>query len=163
MRKGFRSSRGAILGTMGGAAGFTTVAIGVGPLFFWWSARYKLELPTAFAAFLLPFGPYRKTKPVASSARRSPHHAGLVLGSALVGTEMQNFAVHRKRQCQFLGQVHTAYRVLHQPLAATDWFRIHTTRFCRTRICSANGPAQQLHRPGNQQNPKQEPYDPSEK
>ena len=33
MRNGFRSSRGAIRGTIGCTAGFTTVAIGVGLLF----------------------------------------------------------------------------------------------------------------------------------
>jgi hypothetical protein len=69
------------------------VAIGVGPLFFWWSVRYDLELPTASAAFSFRFGPYRKTKPVASSARRSPRHTALELGPALFGTEKQNFSV----------------------------------------------------------------------
>ena len=34
IRNGFRSSRGAIRGTIGCTAGFTTVAIGVGPFLF---------------------------------------------------------------------------------------------------------------------------------
>ena len=76
---------------------------------------------------------------------------------------MQNFAVRVERQCQFFGHVHTAYRVLHQPLAASGWLRVRTKRFGRTRTCAANGPAQQFHCPGNQQNPKQKAQDPSQK
>src|SRR5215510_11558136 len=60
MRNGFRSSRGAILGTIGGAAGFTTVAIGVGPF----SARGLLasiqNYEIVFASFPCCLGPDRR-------------------------------------------------------------------------------------------------------
>jgi hypothetical protein len=38
------------------------VAIGVGPLFFWWFTRYDLDYEIAFVALPFCLGPYRKTQ-----------------------------------------------------------------------------------------------------
>src|SRR5215471_2768367 len=63
MRNGFRSSRGAILGTIGGAAGFTTVAIGVGPFFCSWFTRFDPNTKS-FVSLLSCPGPTANQKSV---------------------------------------------------------------------------------------------------
>ena len=73
---------------------------------------------------------------------------------------MQDFAVGGQRQGQLFGHVHAAHRVLHEALAFGRLPRGIPWR-SRSQIRPAERPAHELHDPGNQQNPKQKPQNPS--
>src|SRR4030095_7002089 len=112
MRNGFRSSRGAIRGTSGGAAGFTTVAIGVGPFLFSVVLRHSSQ--ASLLAYLSPSGPIKSANLETwgcSAVCRAPQNAALIFLAALLGTEILRLAVGVHRQSQFLRHMHPTDRV----------------------------------------------------
>src|SRR5712675_261685 len=121
IRNGFRSSRGAIRGTIGCTAGFTTVAIGVGPFLF--SVVFKafvIKSCRPSTAYLRApnhkNSEFLKISACESTIRGTPQNAAFVLGAALLRTEVLRLAVGAHWQCQFFRQVHSANRILNQAL-----------------------------------------------
>src|SRR6516225_1671240 len=115
MRKGFRSSRGAMRGTIGGAlifvgvVGFATVAMGVGPFLL----SYSLVRPTWPRCEI--FGPFLPSLKGSSLAVCSKlFGTNNIRIAATDGTKMQQSIVltHGNRE-RFI-DVHAADRVAHQ-------------------------------------------------
>src|SRR5258707_1352019 len=126
IRNGFRSSRGAIRGTIGWIAGFTTVAIGVGP--FVCSLDSISRRKNLAASLRCCFGPNHKTfqrqtqTACLLGACRSLQNAAFKLHPALFGAKVLSFAVGGCWERQLLCHVHATNGITDQPLSANAWF-----------------------------------------
>src|ERR1700737_1319237 len=112
MRKGFRSSRGAMRGTTGGvpiclvgAVGFATVAIGVGPFVYSICRRNSVSTWPEFKTRLREF--------YLSVCRKLPGVDG-VRSAAGRGAEVEKLAPFPIRNGKRLVHVHAAHRIAHQ-------------------------------------------------
>src|SRR5437016_12009460 len=113
MRNGFRSSRGAMRGTIGGvpiclvgAVGFATVAIGVGPFV------YAILRSSVFTR---PICKIRSKENSVLTICRKLLHIGGVRVAAGMGAEVEKLAPFPERNGERFVQVHTANRVAYQP------------------------------------------------
>src|SRR5439155_22252430 len=111
MRKGFRSSRGAMRGTMGGApiclvgvVGFATVAIGVGPFVY--------SICLINVVFTWP--KFRSSKFWLSVRRKLPRINGIGV-AASGGGKVDELASVSDRNGTRLVDVHSTYSFAHRP------------------------------------------------
>src|SRR5260370_18276661 len=116
MRKGFRSSRGAMRGTMGGVpiclvggVGFATVAIGVGRLVYSMCPRNNL--------FTWP--KFRSSKFQLSVRRKLPRINGIRIAASR-GAKVDELPSIPERNGTRFVHVHPAYRIAHQS-ACRGW------------------------------------------
>src|SRR5438445_6917949 len=114
MRNGFRSSRGAMRGTIGGvpiclvgAVGFATVAIGVGPFV------YAIYLRSS--VFTWPILQIRSKENSVLTICRKLLHIGGVRVAAGMGAKVEKLAPFPERNGERFVHVHAANRVAHQP------------------------------------------------
>src|SRR6266404_5826117 len=164
MRNGFRSSRGAIRGTIGCTAGFTTVAIGVGPFLF--SVVFKaFELKSCRTSTAYLQAPttknseFQKISARESTIRGTPQNATFIFRPAFLRAEVLRLAIGAHWQCQFFRQVHSANRVLDQPLATRcRIIRRGCPRSTRGRLPVSKETADQPDYPRHDQNPKYQSY-----
>src|SRR5579885_1767122 len=155
MRKGFRSSRGAMRGTRGGTVGFTTVAISFGPF-----------LGTRISSYL-ESGPNRQNFLPAGISHLRPFAAsGSNTGLGIRGAKVQQLIALLQRQGHLFRYVHPANRIPHQlarrfpcvPLSARD-----IPRAGRLARRSRQKAPHESHTPGNHQEPKQKSQNTSKK
>src|SRR5260370_10714992 len=136
MRKGFRSSRGAMRGTMGGAAiclvgavGFATVAIGFGPFVYAICLRNSV--------FTWPEFKNRSMKISLSICRKLPNLDGVSIAAGR-GTEVQKLAPFPQRNGTRFVNVHAAHGIAHEPARRSGGLRqvrdIHGARSSRCGV-----------------------------
>src|SRR5215470_6198349 len=115
MRNGFRSSRGAIRGIIGGTVGLATVAIGCRSFLLRWVVRVR------FYSFTWPQKPKTCVSTVLKVARGSELgvcrqflFGTCVLVPASDGAEVQCLSTLAQRNSKRLGHMNSTNRVAHQ-------------------------------------------------
>src|SRR5438552_17027092 len=163
MRKGFRASRGAMRGTMGGSpiclvgvVGFATVAIGVGPFFY--------SICLINAVFTWP--KFRSSKFWLSVRRKLPRINGIGV-AASSGAKVDELASVSERNGTRFVDVHSTYRIAHQPACRRRSIdRSFGCLRARSRVIpehAADDAAQEPQSPGEDEQPEQKSHDASKK
>src|SRR5215471_16272621 len=165
MRKGFRSSRGAMRGTSGGApsclsGGFASVATSFGP--FVCSIYPRISKFTWPILRIIPWV-------TRLSVCRELSCAGDMGVAASDGAEMQELAVFAQRNGKRFIHMHAAYRIAHQAARASRCLRrdragsVLLLRGGGVSQDPAENAAKKPRTPRNHQQPKQKPGDASKK
>src|SRR5438132_12062804 len=165
MRKGFKSSRGAMRGTMGGAriclvgaVGFATVAIGVGPFVYSICLRNFL--------FIWPKFKVTASKFWLSIRRKLLRINGIRVAAGSGAKVMKLTSVPERNGTRFV-HMHPTYRIAHQS-ARRGWNSGRTMGSLRARgrlipAHAADAASQHPQSPGEDQQPKQKSHDASKK